>query len=53
MTRVGNYQMTATAQGYVLTAIGGERVGVFPTARAANAHAVALTAAAYKLRTSA
>jgi hypothetical protein len=53
MTIVGNYGIHKTVEGYVLATLKGEIVGTFPTARAANAQGVALTAAAYKARTDA
>lgn len=48
-TRVGAYTFRKTSKGYVLTGATGA-VGTFPTARAANAEAVRLTAAAYLAR---
>ena len=50
MTTVGAYTISKTAQGWTLTSKTGEVVGTFPTARAANAEGVRLTAASYKAR---
>lgn len=50
MTRVGNYEIVRTDGGFALLTLTGEEVGTFPTASAANAQGVALTAAAYKAR---
>jgi len=51
MTRIGNYTLhkdAAPAPRYVLRTLDGTVVGDFPTARAANTHAIALITAQYK-----
>lgn len=48
MTRVGNYLIRKTAQGYALTTLDGQTVDTFTTARAANTAAVRLITAAYR-----
>jgi hypothetical protein len=48
MTRIGNYTLSKIADRYVLSTLGGTVVGSFPTARAANEHAIALITAQHK-----
>lgn len=53
MTQVGNYTISKGFEGYALIDQDGNVVGLYGSAREAMDKGIALTAAAYKARTSA